>query len=67
VAAVRVTYARAVRVVGIAAGSNFGATFMPTLLPGLSAEPYRFAWLGSEGQVRGRFTGIEESGYSACS
>ncbi len=63
VSAVRVTYASAVRTVRIAAGSNFWATVMPTLLPGLSAEPYRFVWLASDGQVRGRYTGINETSY----
>jgi hypothetical protein len=60
---VRVTYASAVRTVRIVAGTNFWATVMPTLLPGLSAEPYRFVWLGSDGQVRGRFTDINEAPY----
>jgi hypothetical protein len=41
VSAVRITYASAVTV-PIAAGTNFWATVMPTLLPGLYAEPYRF-------------------------
>jgi hypothetical protein len=63
VSTVRITYASAVRTVPIAAGTNFWATAMPTLLPGLYAEPYRFAWLGSDGRVRGRFTGINETGY----
>jgi hypothetical protein len=36
---------------------------MPTLLPGLSAQPYRFVWLASGSQVRGRFTGINETSY----
>jgi hypothetical protein len=63
VSAVRITYASAVRTVPIAAGTNFWATVMPTLLPGLYAEPYRFAWLGSEGEVRSRFTGIHEAIY----
>jgi hypothetical protein len=63
VTAVRVSYASAIRTVRIAAGTNFWATVMPTLLPGLYAEPYRFVWLGSDGQVRGRFTGINEASY----
>jgi hypothetical protein len=63
VSAVRIIYAGAVRTVRIAAGTNFWATLMPTLLPGLSAEPYRFVWLGRDGQVRGRFTGINEAIY----
>jgi len=63
VSAVRIKYASTARTVPIAAGANFWATVMPTLLPGLYAEPYRFVWLGSDGQVRGRFTGIHEAIY----
>jgi hypothetical protein len=63
VSAVRITYAGTVRTVLIAAGTNFWATVMPTLLPGLSAEPYRFVWLGNDGRVRGRFAGINETPY----
>jgi hypothetical protein len=63
VSAVRVTYAGAVRTVRIAAGTNFWATLMPTLVPGRYAEPYRFVWLGGDGQIRGRFTGINEAPY----
>jgi hypothetical protein len=63
VSAVRITYARVVRTVRIAAGTNFWATLMPTLVPGYVAEPYRFVWFGSNGQVRGRFDGISETPY----
>jgi hypothetical protein len=63
VSAVHVTYASAARTVPVAPGTNFWATVMPMLLPGLYAEPYRFIWLGTDGQTRGRFTGIHEAIY----